>query len=84
MKQYEMVEYSRAMKDYRLKTKVTKDMVPFKKDILSKIVNNVMINARIPVDLSRYKRKPVPKTFHGVEKPNKDDLKKRRISRMGK
>lgn len=83
-KKYEVVEYSRASKQHRLKSKVTKDIMPFKKVLMSKMMSNIALNIRIPLDLSSHIRRPVPKTFHGVEKPSKDTLKARRFSRMGK
>ena len=83
-KRYEVRDYSRASKKYRIKTKVIKDILPFKKSLLSEMTGNVRSNTRLPIDLSRYIRRAVPKTFHGVEKPALDDLKKKQFSRMGK
>ena len=31
---------------------------------------HIDLNARLPLDLSRYIRRPVPKTFHSIEKRN--------------
>jgi hypothetical protein len=83
-KKYELCDYSRASKQYRLKTKVEKDIVPFKIDVLSQITSNVISDVRLPLDLSQYIRQAVPKTFHGVPKPSKDELKAKKFSRMGK
>lgn len=83
-KRYEVRDYSRASKKYRIKTKVVKDILPFKKSLLSEMTGNVRSNIRLPIDLSRYIRRVVPKTFHGVEKPAIDILKKKQFSRMGK
>ena len=83
-KTYDIPEYYRASKQYRLKSKIVKDVVPFKKKMLAKMTSNVVENVRIPLDLSQYTRRPIPMTFHGVQKPLKDELKAKRFSRMGK
>ena len=82
-KRYEVRDYSRASKQYRIKTKVVKDIIPFKKSLLSEIVGNVNSNTLLPIDLNRYIRKPVPRTFHGVDKPSLASVKNKSFSRMG-
>lgn len=43
-KRYELRDYSRASKEYRIKTRVVKDIIPFKKDLLSEVTANVKSN----------------------------------------
>ena len=62
---------------------MVKDIIPFKKSLLSEIVGNVNSNTLLPIDLNRYIRKPVPKTFHGVDKPSLASVKNKSFSRMG-
>ena len=67
-----------------LKTTTIRDKLTFKKEILADMKNSVSNNAALPLDLSLYKRKPVPNTFHGVEKPDKQSLVDMKLSRMDK
>ena len=46
-KRYEVRDYSRASKQYRIKTKVVKDIIPFKKGLLSEITGNFHLNASL-------------------------------------
>ena len=81
---YEVREYSRARKDYRIKTKVIKDIIPFKRSLLTEMTANVAMDVKLPIDLSRYIRRPVPETFHEVHKPAIEELREKKFSRMGK
>lgn len=83
-KEYQVAEYSRASKGFCLKTRKNQDIIPFKRKLLAQVVLQVISNEPVVLDLSRYLKRPVPKTFHGLEKPSTDDLKKKRFSRMGK
>lgn len=74
--------YSRAQKKYVLKNDNVTDKEPLKKGILEKINNYLKCNVRLSLDLSSYIRRPVPNTFHNVEKPSKDELIAQAISRM--
>ena len=53
-----------------------------KKDILIAMNNNIKDNKTLTLDLSSYVRKPIPKTFHKVEKPSKDILIAQALSRI--
>ena len=61
-----------------------KNTLPFKMDIISQMCDLVLSNAPYRLDLSVYKKKPIPKTFHGVTNPGKQELLSTKMSRMNK
>ena len=74
--------YSRAQKMYILKNYNKRETEAMKKDILIAMNNNIKDNKTLTLDLSSYVRKPIPKTFHKVEKPSKDILIAQALSRI--
>ena len=85
-KSHPKAAYSRAQKKYVLKNCNVKDTSELKKNILKSIKSNLVETTRAPgaPDLSSYIRRPIPNTFHRVEKPKKDELLKQALSRMKK
>lgn len=83
-KSYSRAAYSRAQKKYVLKNCNIKDTSEFKKNILASIKSNLVDTTRAPSapDLSPYIRRTVPKTFHLVDKPKKEELLKQSLSRI--
>ena len=85
MNTYELVRaYSRANKDYVLKNRNIYDNSTFKKALLMNIEEHVKEGVHLPYDLytSCYISKPVPKTFHRVDIPNKAAMIEHKKSRM--
>ena len=74
--------FSRAMKDYTVKTVTTVDRTSFKHEMMEQIVKKLAAGKPRVLDLSSYKRIPIPKTFHGVPKPSLEELKKRNVCRF--
>ena len=85
-KSHPKAAYSRAQKKYVLKNCNVKDTSELRKNILKSIKSNLVETTRAPgaPDLSSYIRRPIPDTFHTVEKPEKDELLKQALSRMKK
>ena len=73
LKTYVVRAYSRANKDYVLKNRNIYDNTTFKKALLMNIEEYVKERIHLPYDLntSCYFSKPIPKTFHGVDIPDK-------------
>ena len=76
------IAYSRAQKQYVLKNDNKRDTTNLKKNLMISIIESMNENGPLPMDLSSYIRKPIPSTFHRVEKPSKDDLTAVAMSRM--
>ena len=75
------IAYSRAQKKYVLKNTKTMDNLSLKKAIMSSVRNNVKDRRMLALDLSRYKRKSVPRTFH---KPSRETLEKEKLTRLNR
>ena len=84
MKTYVVRAYSRANKDYVLKNRNIYDNTTFKKALLMNIEEHVKEGVHLPYDLytSCYISKPVPKTFHLVDIPDKAAMIEHKKSRM--
>ena len=74
--------FSRAMEDYTVKTVTTVDRTSFMHEMMEQIVKKLAAGKPRVLDLSSYKRIPIPKTFHGVPKPSLEELKKRNVCRF--
>ena len=78
------VAYSRAQKKYVLKNTKTTDNITLKKSIMGRVRDNVKDKKILEMDLSRYKRRSVPKTFHLTAKPSQDTLEQQKLTRLNR
>jgi hypothetical protein len=78
----ERAVYSRAQKGYVLKNIVTVDRFSYKTDMIRKVINNFVINKPGELDIRSYKKIPVPKRFHLLDRPKLEELKAKQISRF--
>ena len=67
-------QYSKAQKGYTLKSKYKRDNLTYKLEMMDTLSKNLESNSSGSVDLSRYKLRPFPKTFHGTEMPTMLEL----------
>ena len=78
------VAYSRAQKKCVLKNTKTTDNISHKKSIMEAVRDNVKSKTILDMDLSRYKRRPVPKAFHLTAKPSRDTLEQQKLTRLNR
>ena len=78
------VAYSRAQKKYVLKNTKTTDNISHKKSLMEAVRDNVKSKTILDMDLSRYKRRPVPKAFHLTAKPSRDTLEQQKLTRLNR
>jgi hypothetical protein len=81
---YSVRQWSRANKEYLLKDRIIYDDITFKREILRQTFVNLSEKIVIDLNISPYIRKPIPKTFHGVSAPSKEELQEKRQSRLTK
>ena len=82
IKSYDVVQWSRAMKQHVIKKRGVHDNVSFKKDILHEVLLNIKLNNQKSLDLSSHIRETIPPTFHLQKAPPKAELLAKQKSRM--
>ena len=81
IRKFDTRAWSRAKKQYIVKTRRIYDKVSFKLELLKEVNENIKNNRRLTMDLSSYIRQPIPKTFHGQTAPEIAVLQSEKKSR---
>ena len=64
------IEYSRAQNQYVLKHRRARDTLSYKLAIMGEMEEDLRSGVSRTLDLSRYERRAIPETFHGLTKPS--------------
>lgn len=84
---YDIRQWSRASKQYVLKTRTIYDNVAFKREIMEEVEANlakpkISTKTQPDLDLGSYIRQALPKTFHDQTAPSLQHLKEKQRTRM--